>query len=171
MSTLLSPAQIQDSFETDLGVDPLQLLLDDADAEIIRLFGVLDAQTDSVEGLTRSVFTNRPIDTITTVVEIIIDVSTTLASDDYRVIGNRELRRLVGGTNGRSLWGDEAAITYAPVSDVEQRTRVELDLVKLAIQYNAVKQQSLGDGMSFTFADYEKERRALLSRLQVVLIS
>lgn len=168
---LLNPHTFAEHFETDLDDVPLQRLLDDADAEIIRLFGVLAAQTDSVEGLTRSVFASRPVDTITSVTEIIDDVSTTLVSDDYRVIGSRELRRLPDGTNGRSLWGDEAVIVYVPVSDVDQRTRVELDLVKLAIQYQAVKAQSLGDGMSFSFPDYEAERRALLSRLEGVLVS
>ena len=168
---LLTTTEFHDHFETDLKAVPLQALLDDAEATIDDQFGVLATQTDSVEGLTRSVFASRKISTITTVTEIIADVSTALSANDYRKIGNRELRRLADGTNPRTLWGDEVVIVTAPVSDVDQRTRVQVDLVKLAIQYQAVRSQSLGAGLSFDFPDYEKERQAILSRLERVLVS
>lgn len=168
---LLNPHEFAEHFETDLDDVPVQRLLDDAESEIDRVFGALATQADSAEGLTRSVFTSRPIDTITSVTEIIDDVSTVLASDDYRRIGTREFRRLADGTNARSLWGDEVVIVYGPVSDVNQRTRVQLDLVKLAIQYQAVKSQALGGGVSFAFPAYEEERRSILSSLETRLVA
>ena len=164
---LLTPAAVKENFETDLDDVPLQRLLDDAESEIDRLFGKLASQTDTTEGFTRSVFTSRPVSTVTSVTEIIDDVSTELATDDYRRIGSREFRR----TNGRRLWGDEVAIVYAPVSDSNQRTRVQLDLVKLAVQYNGMKSEQLGAALKFEHVDYEKERSAILSRLNWLLVA
>jgi hypothetical protein len=168
---LLTPTQFHDYFETDLGAVPLQAYLDDAEAAIDALFGALATQTDSVEGLTRSVFTSRQIATITSATEIISDVSTVLASDDYRQIGGRELRRLADGTNPRALWGDEVVIVTAPVSDLSQRTRVQVDLVKLAIQYQGVRSQSFGGGLQSTFPIYQQERQAILSQMEAGLLS
>ncbi len=168
---LLTPAAVKENFETDLDDVPLQRLLDDAESEIDRLFGKLASQTDTAEGFTRSVFTSRPVSTVTSVTEIIDDVSTVLATDDYRRIGSREFRRQVDGTNGRRLWGDEVAIVYAPVSDSNQRTRVQLDLVKLAVQYNGMKSEQLGTALKFEHVDYEKERSAILSRLNWLLVA
>ena len=168
---LLAIAQLRDNFETDLVDDAITRLLDAAEAAIDKQSGALAAQTDSVEGLTRSVFASRPIGSITSVTEIINDASTVLASDDYRQIGNRQLRRLADGTNGRSLWGDEVVIVYAPVSDVKQRTRVQLDLVKLAIQYQGVKTARMGSDLRFDFPNYEQERQSILSGLETRLVA
>ena len=168
---LLTTAQLRDSFETDLVDDAIQRLLDDAESEIDELHGGLTSQSETEQGLSRSVFASREINTITSVTEWINNASTVLTVSDYRQIGTRELRRLADGTNGRTRWGDEVVMVYVPTSDANQRTRVQLDLAKLAIQYQGTTRSKAGADLQFDFPDYEKERQAILSRLQRVLIA
>ena len=169
---ILSVAEARAHVDTDLDDASLGRYLDDSESKIVELYGAAATHTETHDGETRSLFLSRPITSITTVVETISDISTTLASDDYRVIGSRELRRLQAGTNGRRRWGDDVAITYVPVSDANQRTRVQVDLVKLAIAYNAVKgQMSFGGGVGVqSLMDYEKERNALLGSLNPTVV-
>lgn len=168
---ILTASQMRAHVETDLSDTALTRLMDDAEAHIVLLYGAAATHTETHDGETRSLFLSRPITSITTVVETISDTSTTLASDDYRVIGSRELRRLQAGTNGRSRWGDDVAITYVPVSDASQRERVQVDLVKLALHYEAVRSENVGGGVSMSFLDYENERHSLLSSLNGVVVS
>ena len=82
---LLSPADFREHFETDLGDQPLQRLLDDSEKEMTRLSGDPLSVTEHFAGLTRSVFTVRPISAVTSITEIIDDLSTVMAVDDWRI--------------------------------------------------------------------------------------
>jgi hypothetical protein len=55
-------------------------------------------------------------------------------------------------------------ITYTPEGDSDRRKRVGIDLVRLALQYNALESEDPG-GYSSTSVDYQKERQRLLSTL------
>lgn len=169
---ILTTTQVRTHVDTDLSDAALSRFLDDSESKIVEVYGAAATHTETHDGETRSLFLSRPISSITTVVETISDASTTLASDDHRIIGSRELRRLQAGTNGRSRWGDDVVITYVPVSDSNQRTRVQIDLVKLALAYNAVKgQMSFGGGVGVqALMDYEKERNALLGSLNPTVV-
>lgn len=94
---------------------------------------------------------------------------TLLDDTDYEIVpGGAMLRRRSGGTNTRGTWADDLVLVYTPLSDVSQRTRVELDLVKLAIHYEAVADQVVGDYRE-TSVKYEDERDAILGALAPAL--
>ena len=56
-------------------------------------------------------------------------------------------------------------MVYTPLDETAERTRVVIDLTRLAVQYNAVKSEGVGDYKSAS-VDYEAEREKILSRLE-----
>ncbi|MDA2936831.1 hypothetical protein MYX75_01025 [Acidobacteria bacterium AH-259-A15] len=175
---LLTTTQITDHFDTDLPTAAIQRLLDDAEKEIIRLFGGHTSQVDNlliVGTLTKEeqsrdlpgkyIFPTRPIKTVTSIVETVSDTDTTLASDDYKLFhGGRQIKRLNDGTNPRTIWGSRVKVTYVPVDDQDQRKRVQLDLVKLAIQFDGLANSKVGS-VALVIGEYEGQRQQILSRL------
>lgn len=162
---LLTPSVFKESYDTDLQDGPIQGLLDDAEAEIDKIFGAALTHTDWLAGRTRNLFLSRAAASITTVVETIALTDTTLASDDFELQHNgKSILRKWDGTNGRLWWGDRAKIIFVPVSDVKQRKRVQIDLVKLAIQYDGLQRSAVGN-QTLVMGDYEGARREILSRL------
>ena len=164
---LLTVDQIRQHVETDLVDDALTRLVDDADAEIIACEGVLAEHTDHQHGCQykADLWLSRRASEITEVIEEASESETTLAADDYALRpGGLRLSRRSDGTNPRTTWAPIVSVTFTPVSDVERRTRVLIDLVRLAVQFNALRSESAGD-YSATSADYEEERRRILSRL------
>ena len=163
---LLTKTELKEHVETDLVDDAVNRLLDDAEAEIIRRFGAHVTQVDEPLGGDKYLFPSRPITTVTSIVETVGTTDTTLAADDYKLIhSNRQIERLGDGTNGRLTWGDRVKITYVPSDNQDTRKRVQIDLVKLAIQYDVVRTVESGN-YSATFPDYEKERDKILGRLE-----
>lgn len=162
---LLSPSVFKETYDTDLEDAPIQRLLDDAEDEIVKVFGATLTHVDWLPGRTANLFLSRAAASITTVVETISLTDTTLAADDYELHHNgKSLWRKWDGTNGRLRWGDRAKVTFVPVSDTSQRKRVQLDLVKLAIQYDGLQRSAVGN-QTLVMGDYEEARRAILSRL------
>lgn len=161
----LTLAEVRQHVNTALDDPAVQRLIDDAYGEIERRYGVLTEITKLVRGGGTRLFPTRPIDegqTIT-VKETVADVVTTLAADDFRVWhGGRMIERLDDGTNPRTTWGHPVEITYTPIGDA--RDRVAVDLVKLAIQYEGVKSESI-DAYSSSNLDYDAERERLLASL------
>jgi len=164
--TLLTKEEFTEHFDTDLSQDAIDRLLNDAESEINRRFGSLTSQIEDHQDEGRYLFLQRPASSITSIVETVGTTDTTLETDDYALYhGNRMIKRLTTGINGRTNWGDRIRVTYVPASDSNQRKRVQLDLVKLAIQYQGLSTQESGN-YSANFLDYEKEREKILSRLQ-----
>lgn len=166
---LVTKAEVREHIETDLGDDALDRLIDDADAEIIRMHGEHTTQTEQLLGGNVFLILSRPASSITTVTEILKgtlpDSETTLSADDYDLWPDgRRLERLGDGTNQRETWGDVIEITYTPTDETAQRTRAEIDLVKLAIEYKGLNSEGIGDH-KVSFVDYEDERSKILQRL------
>ena len=163
---LLTLAQIREHIESDLDNDPLQRLLDETEAEIVRLYGEHATQIDYLDGGEKYLFPSRVVSTVTTLVETEGGTDTSLVATDYSLVYNgRGLLRLNSGTNPRSYWGDSIKLTYVPVSDLDQRERVQVDLVKLETQYNAVTAEKAGN-WSATYPEYEAERTKIIERLR-----
>lgn len=163
--SLLTQSEFEEHFETDLSDIAIDRLIDDAEREIIVRFGAHLTQTDYRDGLERLLFLSRPASSITTVVETIAETDTTLSSDDYQLeVGGHQLRRLASGTNGRTYWGDRVKVTYVPEDDTARRKRVQLDLVKLALQYEGSKSTKIGN-LAMDIGDYQKQRDSILSAL------
>lgn len=170
MPTLLAPADVRGHVETDLGDPALQRLLDDADAEIVKRYGPHAGNVSEViDGREGLIFLSRPVAAIVSITETTGVTDRVLAVNDYRSwFGGRALERLDSGTNGAEEWAERVTVVYTPSSDQAQRIRVELDLVKLAIEYDAITAETTGD-YSRTMPNYTEERDALLAQLQPAL--
>jgi hypothetical protein len=175
VATLITPAQLRDHVETDLVDAALQRIIDDADAAIIRRFG--DHTANIVETRTgggRLIFLDRPALSISSISEHLgmpfEEDTTVLAVDDYRLwYGGHAIERLASGTNARTTWGDRVVVTYAPIQEIARRTRVEIDLCKLAIQHDATRQTTAGDYSQTNPNDYQAARERILDELAPAL--
>lgn len=170
----LTPTQFREHFETDLGDTALGRLIADAESEIDRRFGPAAAVTEMQHGGGRYLFLARPASSVTQVVEADVtpfgETEVTLSASDYRIwYGGRALERLVTGTNPRDIWGTRVTVTYTPEDDTARRTRVVIDLVKLAVQYTALSSESSGDYSRNTSGTYyQQERERILRALEGV---
>ena len=166
---LLTTAELLAHVSSDLATASLQRLLDDSESDIIKFFGPHSASSSQVETLIgegRSiVFVTKSVSAVNSIVETIGRTSTTLSADDYEVHSNLTLERLDNGTNARSAWGDRVKVTYTPKSETDQRKRVQIDLCKLAINFEGLSSESSGN-YSRSFGDYQLERQRILSNLR-----
>ncbi len=164
---LLTVAELRQHLETDLSDQALQRLLDDADESVVRLYGPHPpgpVEEHHVGGV-MYVFLRQRAANIISVFETVRGVTTVLASNDYRVLGGgRYLERLTSGDHPRVFWGDFVTVTFEPWDDRAQRRRVIIDLVRLALEYNALESVDVGDYSSRSL-DYQRERRRLLMDL------
>lgn len=169
--SMISVADLREHLETDLVDGAVARLIDDAEKEIDEQHGQLATQTDEFQGevTANALFLTRIATGITTVTEEIKSggtyTATVLAADDYELkFRGRQLRRLVDGTNPRSTWGDTVTVIYVPQDDKERRARMTVDLVKLAVAFNALDSEKIGD-YSMKAARYEATRQDILNRL------
>ncbi len=161
---LLTSEQFEEHFETDLSDDAIDRLLNDAEADIIRKFGAHTSQIEFVDGLERLIFLQRRVTSISEIIETIAESDTTLSADDYQIENSRVLRRLSAGTNGRTRWGDRLKVTYVPESEADRRNRVQIDLVKLAIQHEGLTSSGVGN-LRLDTKNYQERREEILSSL------
>lgn len=167
--SLLTTTQIRELVETDLSDTALQMLIDDAEAEIVERYGAHaedGAVTEQhvVNSGERWIFPRRKLDASEDVVvtrQVLggVDV-TTAGEDEYTTDSNGSVRLLAS----ESWIGTLVTITYTPLTDAPRRRRVLADLVRLAIRYDAASSTSMGD-MQVSHVGYEQERDALLRRL------
>lgn len=182
MSTLISPDDLREHFETDLDDLALQRLINDADELITSRYGAHAVDGDIEEEVLGSgslLFLSRPAAAIIGIKEYRAtllggaEVEEILDTNDWRLSYRRQLQRLISGTNPWDYWGHRVLVTYTPQADNHQRTRVEIDLCRLAATYSgAIKSERAGD-YSVTFAGgttdaylaYQREREAILKSL------
>lgn len=173
MSTL-SVAEARAQIETDVNDTALQALIDDAEAEIETRVGAISSQVDVIiEEKANLLFLTRRLDEagdITSIVEENGSASTTLVASDYKVRGSRSIERLSTGTNPARYWAPIVTVTYAPHDDTVRRKQIAIDLVKLAIVYNGLSSERVGD-YSSAAKNYEEERSDLIDRLRPVSLT
>ena len=176
-ATLLTTTEVLTHVETDLATASLQRLLDGEEEEIVKRFGTHAADDSTaasqverfydVHGQT-FVYLSREVASITSVVEKEIDefgeTSTTLAANDYELFDNRRLRRLSTGDNSASHWQDYVTVTYEPYDDRARRRVLLINLVKLALQYDATNSTSVGE-VSVSSPQYFTERENLFNTM------
>lgn len=172
MPPLITTAVARTHIETDLVDAALQRLIDDADAQIVERYGehagnITEELRVGAHG--RFLFPSRRVVAVVSATEYALRAETSsvvLDPTDYRILNNgRVLERLHTGPNARQGWGERVVLVYAANSETAKRTGVTIDLVRLAAQYEAKKSEGIGD-YSATHVDYERERNALLRRLQ-----
>lgn len=133
---LLTVAQFREHVTTSLGADAVQRLLDASEAEINMEAGALGSTTELASGGGRYIFLDRPASAFTSVTETWGSTATILAADDYLVHpGGLLMERLSTGTNARSSWYGQVAVIYTPTDDTAIRVGVQLDLMRLAINF------------------------------------
>lgn len=165
MTSLIAADEVLARLGLDLDDATVQGLIEEADAEVVRLFGAhyTDTVTSVVkmlDGGMMNLWLGRLVTSITSVVE---DEST-LESDDYRLWANAgRLQRLPAG----SLWGDVVTVTFVPQDDTALRRGVLFDLVGLAAERKGLKSERIGE-YSYVAADnVDTLRSRVLQRLVV----
>lgn len=149
-----SLATVRSLVETDLTDTALQTLIDDADAAVEDR-APAGERTVHLAGGTKTLGLPTP-STVTSVTEgdTVLTVDT-----DFRVEnGGLTIRRL----NRR--WGSDVEVTYTPSSNGATRTRVVVDLVKLAIAFDGYTTQTAGDWKGDS-SDYQLRREQILTGL------
>jgi hypothetical protein len=170
--TILTTAEFRAFEDTELGDVPLQTLLDAAEIEIVRFAGDPTTATEWIRGGQAFVYLKRPASSVTSIVEWNDSdgSSVTLAADDYLAYpGGFAFKRISTGTNPRSTWRDRSVWTYTPQADTALRKVVQVDLIKLALNFSpGVISERIGD-WSETFQQAmdsnDRERGEILSRL------
>jgi len=163
---ILTVDQLREHISSGLGDDALQRLLDAAEDDIVAFDGAVASQTERIRSDGSDiVLLRRPVSSVTSVKEIDSYGNTylTLESDDFRVTDLYLLERLQTGTNPRSYWYGVVEVVYVPVDDTDARKRDQIDLVKLALAWEGVESQRVGE-FSSTAGDYEAQRLAILNR-------
>lgn len=164
---LLTVIQVRESVQTGLNDSALQRVMDAVEQDIDQKHGAVATQEDDLIGGDKSLWTTRPILTITSVVETIGTTDTTLATDDYKRRHNTQLDRLNTGTNGSLAgprWGCRVLINYVPIDTTDRRITVYLNLIQINLNYNGLDSSKDGD-FSSKSVDYKIERERLLSGL------
>ena len=165
-ATLLTVSQMREHLETDLTDEALQRILNAEEAEIVSRYGAHATATEMLPGDGEWLILERTPSTITSVTEIADNVSTVLATNDYRIWPKGKLERLNTGTNARTYWAPIVTVVYVPEDATAQRRGVLIRLVTLAAKYAGLKSESVGSGdYSMSSADYTAEREALLRSL------
>ncbi len=162
---LLTLAKVRTHVETGLVDTALQRIMDAAEQDIDQRHGAVASQVDDLPGGTLNIFTTRPIDSVTSVVETVGDTDTTLASTDYKQRHGTQLERLDTGTTARQTWGDRVLVTYVPTDTTSRRIGAYIKLIKLEIEYSGLDNSKDGDFSSKNL-DYATEREKILSGLR-----
>ena len=171
MPSLIDVATARQHIETGLVDAALQRLIDDADALIVERYGAHTAAYNvEVEGGQNVLFLNRPVVSVTSITEYAARTTTpglVLDPSDYRILyGGRVLERLTSGANPRNEWGERLVLVYTGDPQTARRTRIELDLVRLAARYEPYTMESVGDWSVKRVDDYVAEREKLLAELR-----
>lgn len=171
-ATGLTLDEVRQHVETGIEDDALERLLNEAQLQVTSRFGTDASMTVSVEAQGRYIRLQRPALTITSIAEFNdqrYPLYTLLVGDYELQHGGRVIRRLTGGTTfyANRSWAPVVTITYVPVPEQALRDRVVIDLVRLAVQYNALGQETFGGrtGYQSISLDYFNERERILSAI------
>ncbi len=163
----LTLLQIRAQVQTDITDAAMQKIVDAEEKRIEKSAGKETAVTEyKLAGGLVEFFTQRPILTITSIKERRSATSTqvTLAADDYRIFGDRLIRRLSDGTNGFEFWGAEVEILYDPTENLDRRNLALVELVRISVEEKAVKSEKDGDVVT-TYRNPQRARKELLDGL------
>ena len=160
-------AEVRARVETDLDDATLQTLLDGEVESLAReAGGETETETQFASGLKQIVLKRIPA-SITSINERGTATADpiTLATDDWRQVGQYGLRRLTDGANPAAHWGAEVVISYVPELDNNLRDRVVFDLVQLAVEFRAFDEEELGKSWKGVQKDWVKRRKAVLAQV------
>ena len=97
---------------------------------------------------------------------------TTLAADDYQLVGTQLVKRLRDGTHSRSSWHGQVTVSYTALADENRRDVAAIALINLDLTYQpGLQSEKLGDHtVTYSFggsgaSKYQDERAAILASL------
>ena len=162
-SELLTLDQVRDVLETGLPDSALEWLIDEADHQITDRYGPHSGEiTETNVSRLDLVFLRRQAATIAEVkqygYQTLASAATVVAPATYEI-------RYDGWVLARpQCWMPLVQVRYTPVSTVEIRRGVLLDMVRLALVYEARLQSTVGN-VSVTNLNRQREMGQILSRL------
>lgn len=166
---LLTVDELRLHVTSSLTDEALQLLLDAAYDAIVDAAGPDGAVSELITPAGDLLMLGRPADSVTSVVEQVYTTTYTLAADDYELRGSgRVLRRLSTGTNVAYAWRGRVDVTYVPTDATAERKRVQLELVKLDLEYSStLASQTIGTWSETYVTDkpYAQARDEILASL------
>lgn len=168
--SILTVAQLREHIQSALTDDALQRLLDDSEAEIVRYAGGSGGITELIDGGYQRLPLTRAAGAISSITETVGSTVYTLDNTDYRLRADGYvLERLSINANHPSFyWRGLVTVSYTAVDIDSIRTLVQLDLIRLQLDFNAgLVSQKIGD-WSQTYQQgqtQENLRDEILSRL------
>lgn len=175
MANLVSAAVAKVQLGTSLSDGELDAIIEREEAAIIERYGAhyVDTETTISEVHLQEadmpryadLFLGRPILSVSTVTENATLTSAGVAlveSTDYTKIANQG-RLIRMGT----AWGRLVTVAYVPQDDSAKRTRVIIELVRLALARTALKSENIAGEYSYTTDDvgWDAQRQRLLGSL------
>lgn len=171
MPTILTVDEVREHVETGLIDGALTRLIENADQEIIDRLGALASHTEVIpgDGLS-SLLLARKASAITSATEKIDDIDYVLAASDYTLLSDGyTLRRAQGSSYPALSWRGIVTIVSAPAGgaagELAARKKLLVDLVKLDVEYDAKRSDSIGD-TSRTSLDHGQERMSLFKQMR-----
>jgi hypothetical protein len=159
---LLTVAELREHVTSTLPDAALQRLLDASEAAIVEIVGATGEITEHIHGYgLHRIVVARPIETVSSVTEDHI----VLAADDYRASGY-VVTRTGHGTNPSWIWGSYLTVVYTPADDAVERQRVQMELVRLDLNWKPGLTQQTVEGFAEQYAaTYEQSRADILDTL------
>ena len=140
MLTVAEVRGLVESDASDLSDESLQILLDEAEADLTREIGEDDdtERDEILDGAASSIYLSRRINEIDSIQERPFQGDyAAVGAGDYDFKG-RKVRRLNG------IWGQQVEVTYTPVAEADQRKALVSRLVALAAQYTPQESSNVG---------------------------
>lgn len=163
---LLTVDQLRTFVTSSLGDEALLTLLNAAEAAIVEVAGATGEITEHIHGYgLHRIVVNREIGTITSVTEHDGGTETVLDATDYRASGY-VLTRIGTGTSPRWYWAPHVVVVYTPADDAAERQRVQMELVKLDLNWKPGLTVQSVEGFAEQYAaTYEQARADILATL------
>lgn len=163
-ATLLTPDELLEHVESDLGDDALQRILDSEEGEIVARYGTLTSVTEQHIGGGSLIVLGQRADSITSVTYYDGYTAYPLPPEggdatQYYRLANGSTLELFG-----RLDAERFTITYVPADTAAQRRLVLVQLCKLAIAYSGYSNQNDQAGGESPLG-YSQERERLLRQL------
>lgn len=171
MPTILTVNELREHVETGLVDDALTRLIENADQEIIDRLGALASHTEVIQGDgLSSLLLARKASAITSATERILDENYVLAASDFTLMSDGyALRRAQGASYPALAWRGTVTVVYVPfggvAGELAARKKLLVDLVKLDVEYDAKRSDSIGD-TSRTSLDHSQERMSLFKQMR-----
>ncbi|KKN48918.1 hypothetical protein LCGC14_0648160 [marine sediment metagenome] len=172
---LLNAEEVLQRIVTDLESTAIDAIIAQEEAEIIRRFGD-DASTPVVDTIDSekkcNVYLDRRFASITTVTEGDRITQVTVDATGYQQWPNEGRLERIGTTGLVIAWQSIVVVTYLPEDDKTERQRILLELIRLAMDRQAMKSESVGQSDYIYKApeDWEREREKILAKLNHFVI-